>query len=59
MYYTPKLTYTMKSVLTAKFMSVSAFLNYVERSHSYDLAAYMKALEQKETEISKKIRKIK
>ena len=38
----------MKAVLRGKFIELSAFIKKLERSHTSNLTAHVKALEQKE-----------
>jgi hypothetical protein len=46
----------MKVMLRGKFITLRAFLKKLERSHISNLTAYLKALEQKEVNTSKKSR---
>jgi hypothetical protein len=47
----------MKAVLRGKFIELSAFIKKLERSHTSNLTAHVKALEQKEANIFKKSRR--
>ena len=47
----------MKAVLRGKFIALSAFIKKLERPHTSNLTAHMKALEQKEANIFKKSRR--
>ena len=40
----------MKAVLRGKFIALSAYIKKVEKSHTRDLTAHLKALEQKEAD---------
>ena len=44
----PNLWNTMKAVLRGKFIAISAYLKNMEKAHTSNLTAHLKALEQKE-----------
>ena len=46
----------MKAVLKGKFIALSAFIKKLERSHTSNLTAHLKALEQKEANTPKRSR---
>ena len=46
----------MKAVLRGKFIALSAFIKKLERSHTSNLTAHLKALEQKEANTHKRCR---
>ena len=48
----------MKAVLKGKFIALSAFIKNLERAHTSDLTAHMKALEEKEAWKQKEIIKL-
>ena len=47
----------MKELLRRKFIEMGAFIKKLERSHTSNLTAHVKALEQKEANIFKKSRR--
>ena len=46
----------MKAVLRGKFITLSGFIKKLEKSHTSNLTAYLKALEKKEANTPKKSR---
>jgi hypothetical protein len=51
-----KLWSTMKAAFRGQFIALSSFIKKLERSHSSNLTAHLKALEQKEANIPKRSR---
>ena len=49
----PNLWNTMKAVLKGKFIALSAHIKKVEKSHTRNLTAHLKTLEQKEADTPK------
>lgn len=52
----PNLGNTMKAVLRRKFIALGAYIKNLEKSHTSDLTAHLKALEKKETNSSRRSR---
>ena len=46
----------MKAMLRGKFIALSTYIKKVEKSHTSDLTAHLKALEQKETDSPRRSR---
>ena len=47
---------TMNAGLRGKFIALSAYIKKVEKSHTRDITAHLKALEQKETDSTRRSR---
>ena len=48
---------TLKAGLKGEFIALSAHIKKVEKAHTSDLTAYLKALEQKKADVPKKSRR--